>query len=79
MFKEQLYPRYIYLVSVQIMYTFREVVDVIMIGEWNFLATHRGIQPQTLSQLSSSYQPYTYFNGISLGKRFREGKCQSKR
>lgn len=43
-------PTYRDLVSVHMMYTFREVVDVVMIVEHNFLATQKETQTQAQSQ-----------------------------
>lgn len=56
-----MHPRYIDLESIQTIHSFGKVVDVAMIVERSFLDAKRGIQTQTRSQSSSSYQSYVPF------------------
>lgn len=56
MFKERLLPRFRNLVLVLMRHSFREVVDVTMIVDKNYLTTQSRIQEQ--SQPSSSTYPH---------------------
>lgn len=72
MFKERLLPIYKDLVSVQIRYSFIEVVDSDMILERNYLDAHREMysQPFLLSQ------PHPSIDSRPQGRRFAEGKVR---
>lgn len=76
MFKEKLLPRYRNMMSVYMRHTFKEVFDISMMVEMNYLAAQSGIHTQ--SQTSSSSQARVVLGSGLKSMQSEEGKSYGR-